>query len=308
MKIIKGLIFMFNSRGIKKGISRLLFIIKRFGFTPNKYVKCIEQFHALLKRHEIKATFFVPAIIFSKYYKHFNMLGNGSIEWGIHNDSHTDLSRFGKEHQKKHIDNAVEVFNNLNIPFKGFRAPYLKTNDVTLELIDNGNKFLYDSSVSMLWDEVYNETNNSYQWTLKFYNPQLHSKINSLPRIYRNIVQIPVSLPDDDILLDRDMLDANSVMAIWKKLLNICYEKKDIFVLQLHPERFCELNIVLDSLIKHAKHFDPPVWITTLNEVALWKKKNKTNKWPLSYKAVFCISGDIDSVTIFDFLDRLKKW
>ncbi|MHC4122172.1 MAG: polysaccharide deacetylase family protein [Planctomycetota bacterium] len=309
MSIFKGLKFMFYSRGVKKGFKRLSYINKRFGLTAAKQMKSIDYYASLLRRHNIKGTFFIPATLLESYFKDINRIKIDNIEWGIHSDIHTDLSRLGKEAQMEHIDNAVEIFDKLGVLFRGFRAPYLRINDYTLGVIDEKNRFLYDSSSSILWEDVYKGDESSSNWIRNFYKPQFHSQKISFPEMFsEGLVEMPVSLPDDDILLDREDFDVDSVLSVWENILEICSGRKELFVLQLHPERIYDLDSALDSLIKKAKSFDPPIWIASLGEIAEWRKNTASEKWPVPYHAAFCITGDIDSITILDFLKRLKEW
>ncbi len=87
-----------------------------------------------------------------------------------------------------------------------------------------------------------------------------------------------------------------------------CHKNGEVFVLQLHPERFLEIEWALVSLINKAKSVQPPMWICTLGQLAQWQQGNPQGRWPNPYQGVFCISGDIDAVAIGDFLIRLWEW
>lgn len=309
MSVIRGLKFMFYSRGIKQGMRRFLCVNRRFGLTPHRQMQCIRHYTSILEQHDVKGTFFIPAVLLAAYFKDIAKIRNDRIEWGIHCDIHIDLSKLNKEAQKERIANAIKIFDALKVPFNGFRAPYLRINNFTLEAIAEENRFLYDSSCSILWDEIYRKESSSYAWAENFYKPQLYSKGLSSPEMFKGLVKIPVTLPDDDMLVDRDGLEVNSILSIWKGILKISYEEERTFVLQLHPERIYDLDSTLDTLIRYAKNFNPPIWIASLGDVAEWQKSTSSKKrWPEPYKAALCITGDIDSITIFDFLNRLKKW
>ncbi|MFH1868943.1 MAG: polysaccharide deacetylase family protein [Candidatus Omnitrophota bacterium] len=288
---------------------RFLYISRRFGLTPHKQIEFIKYYIFLLKKNNVKGTFFIPATMLSSYSGQINRIEAENIEWGIHSDIHTDLTMLEKESQRKHIDNAISIFDKHKIPFKGFRAPYMRIDNSLLEAVCRQKRFLYDSSNSVICDEVYQDTHLSYDWARSFYSPQLHSQKRAFPAIIKQLVQIPVTLPDDDMLVDRDRLDPDSILKIWRRILKRYYENKEVFVLQLHPERIFYLGTALDSLIREAKSFEPPIWIATLGEVAEWRRESGLEeRWPAPYKSALCITGDIDMLTITDFLDRLRKW
>ena len=310
MGIPGGLKFAFFSRGLKNGLFRLRTINKRFGFTPKKQIRLIEYYLSVLKRLDVKATFFIPARVLKRYIKDIRKLENGNIEWGIHGFVHTDLSKLEFEDQREHIAKAIDVFDRCKIPFKGFRAPYLRTNTYTFKAVASLKRFLYLSCDTLLWDDVYGQNYDYFKWVKDFYNPILHSSSASYIRTTNGIAEIPVSLPDDDTLVDRENLDVKSLLLLWKKILRSCHEKNEIFVLQLHPERIYELDSVLFDLVKEAKSFNPPIWIATLGELAEWKNSSgrQSQRYPSPYQGLLCITGDIDSITVTDFIIRLKEW
>lgn len=310
MSIARGLKFILRSRGIARGIWRLGTIKKRFGFSPGKQIECIKRYAEVARERGAKVTFFIPAVILERYIKDIKKINSPEIEWGIHGYIHTDLSRLSLDEQEVQITRAVRIFQRCGIEFKGFRAPYLRTNDFTFKAIAKLNRFLYTSCSTVVWNEIYSEEQRHFIWMRNFYRPLLHSQVESLPVLKEGIPDIPVSLPDDDVLLDREKLDPKFISTLWRKLLQMCYVRNELFVLQLHPERIYELQEALAGLIEEASSQDPPFWITTLSEVAKWQKSKsgETQRWPLPYRGVFCITGDIDSMTINDFILRLQKW
>ena len=310
MGIPGGLKFVFFSRGLKNGLSRLGAVKERFGFTPRKQMRFIDHYLLLLKQLNVKATFFITANILERHIKVIRKISSDNIEWGIHGFMHTDLSGLKLKDQREHIDKAVEIFDRCKMPFKGFRAPYLRTNTHTFKALADSGRFLYVSCGTVLWDEIYGQDYNYFKWAKIFYNPLLHSSVTSDIRTTNGITEIPVSLPDDDTLVDREGLDAKSVLQLWKKILRVSHEKNEIFVLQLHPERIYELESALIDLVKEARSLKPAMWIVTLGELAEWQKNSggQGQKYPSPYQGAFCITGDIDSITVSDFIIRLKEW
>lgn len=308
--ILSGLKFIFFSRGLLKGIDRLQLVRKRFGFSARKQIDHINYYASLLRELNIKATFFIPATILDRHIEEMKRIENTNIEWGIHGYTHTDLSKLSFEEQKKQVNKAIEVFDKRRIAFSGFRAPYLRTNTYTVEVIAETARFLYASTNTLLWDDEYTERGACFKWIKRFYRPHLYSQTPSLPKEVSSTLEISVTLPDDDVLLDREKLDAQSILSIWKKILWSCHKKDELFVLQLHPERIQELKNTLTGLIKEAKALNPPVWIANLSQIAKQLKPNMTygQRWPLGYKGALAITGDIDCLSMVDFIIRLKEW
>ena len=300
---------MLDSRRLGNGLRRLGLILKRFGLSPKKQLDRIGYYAALLRRHGVRGTFFITGVVLEKHFTKIGRIDTSGVEWGIHGDVHTDFSQLSGQMQESHVRNAVRLFDSQKFFFGGFRAPYLKTNECTLETISRQGRFAYDSSVSIFWDDVFDGAKSSFGFIQSFYRPRRHSAGQSLPWVDRSFVEIPVSLPDDDVLLDREGYGAERVFEVWEKILSACHKNGELFVLQLHPERIYELGDVLENLIMKAKSMDPPIWIATLGEITDWvRRKGPEEKWPKPYTAAFGVTGDIDSITLFDFVDRLIKW
>ena len=204
---------------------------------------------------------------------------------------------------------AIRSFDEYHFPFSGFRAPYLKSHDRMSPILSQTGRFTYESSRPLLWDDIFGDRQKSFGFIEDFYKPCMHSTVASLPSIRGDLVDIPVSLPDDDILVDREGFPPERVSEIWEKMLAQCHQKGELFTLQLHPERIYELRTVLERLIDKAKSFDPPVWLTSLSGIARWtRQRNTDERWPAPYRAAFCVTGDIDCLAAVDFIDRLKQW
>lgn len=309
---LAGFRFMLASRGWRRGWRRAWLIWRRFGLTHRRMVRNLQRLEEVLSSHGAKATLFVPATVLTDHRRALDPFRSTTFEWGVHSDYHTDLSRMTPSEQEDHIANAVALFDAAGWSFVGFRAPYLKTHEHTVSVLAASGRFVYDSSPCVLRDAVYGPTEPSHGFTLDFYRPDLCSEKS--PRVTTeavtgdtSLVRIPVSLPDDDILVDRDRRGPQEVHAVWSAMLRQSHRNGEIFVLQLHPERAIELAEVLDKLLAEARELTPPVWIPTLAEVAEHASSGAA-AWPEPYSSVFCVTGDLDAMAIRDFAKRLKTW
>ncbi|MEM9291651.1 MAG: polysaccharide deacetylase family protein [Acidobacteriota bacterium] len=317
IKALAGFRFMLASRGWRRGFRRAWLIWSRFGLTHRKMVRHLRSLVKILERHDAKATLFVPATVLADHRKALEAFRIPALEWGVHSDYHTDLSRMTQEEQEQHIGNAVALFDQADWPFVGFRAPYLKTEERTAGVLAATERFDYDSSPCVLRDEIYGKDATSYDWTMDFYRPELCSgRSVTVGEDESTLIRIPVSLPDDDILIDRDRRSPQQVFEVWSAMLQRSHELGEIFVLQLHPERGTELAEALSGLLAQARELSPPVWIPILAEVSEHARKRaqkgdegeEVPRWPAPYQSVFCVTGDLDAMAIRDFVKRLRTW
>ena len=104
---------------------------------------------------------------------------------------------------------------------------------------------------------------------LDFYSSECEVDAPSLPRIEDGIVRLPVSLPDDEILIERLAIGRpEELLAYWLEMLEKSYERSELLVLQIHPERFPICKEALAPLLEEVRKRN--VWNATLGEVASW--------------------------------------
>jgi hypothetical protein len=111
----------------------------------------------------------------------------------------------------------------------------------------------------------------AYERAIAFYDPWHASERLSLPRLGDHLVEIPVSLPDDEILVDRlSGKGSSSIEQTWQDILSQTYQRGEIFTLQLHPERIAICVDALSLLLDKARTLLPAVWIARMDEIAAW--------------------------------------
>jgi len=184
-----------------------------------------------------------PALIVLKRYNgFFKLFANNGLEFSAHGYVHRDLKTLSLREQIIQIGMAKEIFNGLGVPVYGFRSPYLSRNRFTTEAIQE-NGFLWESNETLIWKDYLIsqelKLRNFMRDAIRFlYNPFDAQQNVVIPRLLGEVVGIPVTLPDDEMLIDRfGIVDSKTIESIWVAILEKTRERGDIFVLQLHPER-----------------------------------------------------------------------
>jgi hypothetical protein len=136
--------------------------------------------------------------------------------------------------------------------------------------------FSYASNQPILWDVLGSaglglSSHPGYQRAIALYEPWNASERPSVPRLRGNVVEIPVSLPDDEMLLDRLPGGARDLLRLaWRRILSRTYELGELFALQLHPERIAPGMAALSAVLGDARVHGSQLWIARLDQVAEW--------------------------------------
>jgi hypothetical protein len=273
--------FLSKSRGSRNLYSRIGTVLKNFGISPKKFKILLDRYCTVTEDLGCISTFPVTASVMKRHLKLIRELGEQGIELAVHGYVHTDYGVVSLENQVVHYKKAINTFQKYQIPYTGFRAPFLRINENTIPVLNLLN-FSYDSSYIINWDvfdkAMHNKSSwDAYQRLLNFYKPRRYQDFLSVPKYINNVLEIPVSIPDDELMIERlGITDAEEITKIWMSILTKTYKNGELFTIQAHPERILIFENALVDVIQKAKTFSPAVWFTTLGEIAnWWKEKNE---------------------------------
>jgi len=196
----------------------------------------LELYLSILQKHNIVPTFPITAKVLNRHPAMIKKLADKGADFAVHGYEHTDYAGLTKKTQLRHLEKAIRIFLKHDVPFSGFRSPYLNYNDHTLKALTDCH-LQWDSSQAIFWDVTEDRNpkeRSKWQKALNIYNYRNASHHISLPHFQDNFVEIPVSLPDDDILIDR-VSNNNSIHKIWSKILTKTYENGELFTLHRYP-------------------------------------------------------------------------
>ena len=271
-----------ESRSASNTLSRVKTIFNRFGFTSHAFEMLLEKYSALADQFKFTTTLPITAIILKRYPELIKRFVRPGIEFAVHGYLHIDYRKLSIKEQIEDFKKARDIFNYFQVPFTGFRAPYLKFNNDTSYALGNLN-FQWNSSHSIYWDVIPpngypKETYYEYLRVLDYYHALNCLDWLSLPEfsVDKRLIEIPVSLPDDEAIVERlRVFDPDRIAAIWNSILRKSYARGELFTLQLHPERVSVCSQALTDVIHSARELSPVVWIATLNEIADWWKEKE---------------------------------
>ena len=282
--------FVFKTKGFLGFFIRAGMLIRRFDLSGNKMKKAVSQIQHLGKRYRYKPALIIPSVVLRRHRKFFSLLSNDGLEFCAHGYVHKDFKAMSLGQQVSQIRMAKKVFEDLGIPVYGFRSPYLSRNCFTTEAIQKNN-FLWESNETLIWKD-YLDSQRVKQHGLMIdathllYGPLKAQENIVIPRLLGGVVCIPVTLPDDEMLIDRYRVgDSNVVEKIWTDILEKTRERGEIFVLQLHPERFAICKDAMEGLLNKALRPEQGIWVTGMKQIAEWWKEK--NQFEFSFQSKF---------------------
>jgi len=271
-----------RSKGPLNIVRRGPAIVERVGLTPGQMVQLLHAFTALLARYDAPVTFPVPALTLRRNPKVLQALATGSarLELAVHGYRHVDMSLLPPAAQAAELRRARALFTATRTPFTGFRAPYLRWDESLIAALGEAG-FTYDSSRSALWPVVNLATLAPAQAAkarllLDFCRPQPAEAVPVLPSWVDGLLELPVSFPDDEMLVERlDLTQGPQQAALWLAAFEQCHARGEMFVLQLHPERFFLCAEALEAVLTRAHAARPAVWLATLGDIAAWWQEKR---------------------------------
>lgn len=266
-----------RSKGLANITRRGVAIAERVGPTPAHMLAALRGFSALLATYGAPATFPVTALTLARNPGVLRQLlsGPARVELAVHGCRHVDHTGLPGSALPEELRQAARTFRNAGIAFNGFRAPYLRWSPELLAALGAAG-FQYDSSWSVSWPVIdwatcTAEQRTAVQILLDFCRPRPAEDAPVLPVLLDGLVELPVSFPDDEMLVERlGFTDPVQQAAVWQAVLAQSHARGELFVLQLHPERFFLCAAALEGVLRTARTLQPSVWIATLGEIAAW--------------------------------------
>lgn len=268
--------FAAGAKGRLALLKRIGWITGRYGLTPAKMDRALHLFAQVLQNFNCGASFPLTSVVLKRNPQIITKYLETGIEFAVHGYTHIDYSQLDPEQQLLHLQRARQIFADAGINAVGFRSPYLRREKNLYTAIAEAG-FTYVSNQPVMWDVLNTDTLSSsayaaYQRAIDFYDSWSISERVSLPRLFDNLVEIPVSLPDDEILLDRLAGEGELIERTWQKILADTYQRGELFTIQLHPERTAGCVDGLSAVLTEAQTLTPSVWIARLDEIADWWK------------------------------------
>jgi peptidoglycan/xylan/chitin deacetylase (PgdA/CDA1 family) len=271
--------FSIRTKGTYNFARRLRTVFTRFGFTESPIRHALYTIIDTLQRYNGAPTFFIPAVVLGRHPQLISELALDGAEIGIHGYVHNDYRMLSEGEQFKQTEKAVSIFQHLQIPYQGFRDPYLGWTDEALRVFAALN-FTYESNEAVLHEVVDLDTFSSllrrgFGKSLALFQATPCTTYALRPHFEGELLRIPTSIPDDEMLFDRlRITDAGEIGRIWSRVMQRVYDRGGLYTLNLHPERGVLCKPALEQLLSYARSRPLPVWVVRIGDAAQWWKEH----------------------------------
>jgi hypothetical protein len=268
--------FVMHSKGVAGVIPRLGMLLARFDIGGKKMKTAVAGINELGAKYGFRPAMIVPAVVLKRCRALLQYASDSNLEFAIHGHTHKNHRPWSLEKQKEEIEKAKRVFDDLGVPYCGFRAPYLSCNSDTDDALEQAG-ILWNSDQAIMWPHDTGEPaaeGYALNEAIEFlYSPADASQTLALPRMHGDMVCIPLVLPDDEILVDRvGIQDPDRITKIWLDVLSQAHAQGAVFVLQYHPERFIFCQKSMEALLAYMARAGKRFWVTDMCEIARWWK------------------------------------
>ncbi|HJW49467.1 MAG TPA: polysaccharide deacetylase family protein [Candidatus Limnocylindria bacterium] len=262
-----------HGRGATGTIARTAMVVSRFVATASAMARRLDRYASITRAHGVRPTWPTTACVLERHPRLLRRYADEGAELAVHGLVHGDHAAVDRRRQQETIARAFDIFAHAGLRPSGFRGPYLRYNEATRDVL-RALGVRYHSSQAFVFPMVSTDIDATaaarYALALKLY-AAVDARTSAVrPRLQHGLVDIPVAVPDDEILLDRLRLAEPALSAEWLHILELTYRRGELFTVQLHPERIPELGDALDSTLTEARGRRPAVWIARLDEIAGW--------------------------------------
>jgi peptidoglycan/xylan/chitin deacetylase (PgdA/CDA1 family) len=262
-----------RGRGAVGSAVRAARVLSRFGLTPALVARRLDRYDAITAELGSRPTWPTTACVLARHPNVLKQYADRGVELALHGLVHGDHAALDERRQREAIARATNIFEHYGLHPTGFRGPYLRYNEATLDVL-RALGFRYHSSQAVFFPLLDRDREakawSSYGQALRLYSALDARRIAVTPRLRDGLVDIPVAVPDDEILVDRLKLEAASLAAEWLNILDTTYRRGELFTMQLHPERIPELGEALGMTLIEARRRRPAVYVARLDAIASW--------------------------------------
>lgn len=270
-----------RTKGVLHSFERSAQIILRYTFGKKRFARMMAELDSEFKSPPIRVTFCVTASLLEDHLPFLKSFSGKGHEFAAHGYFHTNMRNKSVGEQLAMLTKSYASFEKYGIGVSGFRCPYLSYCGQTMKALSK-SPYHWTSNNLIFWEDGEGVAGkDTFREKIRhIYSTASSEKTLSVPKMSGRIVDIPITAPDDEMLLERYRVrNPVRIRETWTRIFRKVHERGELFHLLFHPERFSLVSSPINALIKEAMKTAPPVWFTTLDEIARWWAKKKDMSW-----------------------------
>ena len=264
-----GLMMRSESSALKVGGTRHSLWRTPFSSSGGDLEKSLSGFMELGRECGFTPTISAPAALIARH---------PTLLRGAHADG-AELAVGSDSAQRALVRDAVTALGEQGIPVTGVRflssAP---AKPLPAWLPELGVE--YTSTWYLAWHVLDNEqlterVMGRYQDLLTARDAGDAGRVLSLPRSETEVLDLPVTMPDDMALADLLKLPAGSLGSVWLRILQRVHRLGEAMILCLDIDRLDRRRGGLDTLMERVRQYSPHVWMATMGQLAAWWRERQ---------------------------------
>jgi peptidoglycan/xylan/chitin deacetylase (PgdA/CDA1 family) len=266
------------TKGPFHALERLVEIICRFIRGGRRFDRILDRIDGILTPRDFRITFFVTAGVIQRHSHRIDRLKRLGHEVGSHGIFHSRMDILDFDSQLEILRDSYRTLVDSGQVIRGFRSPYLNYNSQTREALEM-SPYTWTSGEVILWGDGSSEC-ASAQRLDELYSYRRSDEQLSLPTLRRRVLDIPITLPDDEMLYERLRIrDHRAQRIFWAKIFGEIHRRGELFHILFHPERFHRTGKAIGGVIDAVHGCRPGPWCTTLDRLADWWLRRSRWQW-----------------------------
>jgi hypothetical protein len=209
-----NLLLSLHAKGARGVAERVGTITSRFGTTSTPMARCLEHYTGLVDAFGARPSLPITATVLARHPALVRRFSERGVEFAIHGLVHDDHAALDLPEQRARLAKAKALFECAGVAYAGFRGPYLRANAATAEAIRAAD-LRYDSTRPVAFPVLPPELEHgphgaAWRRALDFYGASRAGETVVRPTLQRGVVELPVAVPDDEIMVDRLHLNADT--------------------------------------------------------------------------------------------------
>lgn len=269
MTIVRNLLTWSRGRDVRWVARRGATLVRHYGLTPDRAKRRVLDCTALLARFGGRPMFAVPGRVVDAEPQFFRMLAERGVELTPHGYDHVDFRTLTRDEAHAQFERAGAAFRSAQIPFTGFRCPYLSFTDDLAEAVPP-SMFTYSSNLAIRWDvqPPGRGATAVREQLASFYGGEAAADVVSRPRLVGELVEVPASLPDDFELTMGAGASPEEIAKAWLDVWHQVSDRGELFAPLFHPEAYDHCALAFETVLEHAR--DSGAWLATTGDIASW--------------------------------------